>query len=195
MGACYTQNAHFKTVTNPSSNADGLREPPRSYKPKGEPLKGEPRPAPPQPQPRGTHVLQVAEDEVLQRSVKDGDNSSAIRPRGPQGLSYPPLPVGPAPQTPAPPRPAPPCRRRIRWAAPSPSAPSGPARGTPWLLPTRRRHTLPPPHTPPEVAARTGSRSAGRERAGDAGMLEDSAYAAAIGRREDRVSTAPAAHV
>lgn len=106
MGACYTQNAHFKTVTNPSSNADGLREPPRSYKPKGEPLKGEPRPAPPQPQPRGTHVLQVAEDEVLQRSVKDGDNSSAIRPRGPQGLSYPPLPVGPAPQTPAPPRPA-----------------------------------------------------------------------------------------
>lgn len=46
LGACYSLKAHFKTVTNPSSNADGLREPPRSYKPKGEPLKGEPRPAP-----------------------------------------------------------------------------------------------------------------------------------------------------
>lgn len=58
----------------------------------------------------------------------------------------------------------------------------------------------PPPHAPAATHS-TGSRSAhrksltGRERAGDAGMLEDSAYAAAIGRREDRVSTAPAAHV
>lgn len=84
--------------------------------------------------------------------TQHGNKSSATRPRGPFGASpasaaapsrlLPPHPARP-PALPAAPRRGRPATGRIRWAAPSPSAPSGLARGTPWLL----LLPLPPPGT------------------------------------------------
>lgn len=138
------------------------------------------------PPPRGTHVLQVAEDEVLSAALRTERLSGTAR--DPQGLSYPPLPVGPAPQTPPQPRPSAEgydgLHHHLLHLLALPAVRHGCSR--PAAATRSRRHTLRrKSQRAPEAAEQGGSAQ---------GMLEDSPDAAALGKPEDRVSTAPAAH-